>query len=461
MSLGSLRVRLLLAAAISILVALALAAAGLAWLFERHVARWIDSELEVQLNQLVAGIERTPGGEIEVVKPPPDPRFGEPLSGLYWQVTIDPDGPVLRSRSLWDYELKLPAIPVDDAVHHARLPGPDDTTLYVLQRHVALPASVSHATANAAVGLDAAELRAAVWRFARALIPLLLLVGALLTAAAWVQVGVGLKPLTRLRQALGAIGAGERKRLGGGFPDEVQPLAHEIDSLLDARDAQVEKARGRAADLAHGLKTRLQVLAGEAERLKARGQAGAASDIEALTVSMQRHVDRHLTRARLAPPSEQASTNVRDVVERVAAVVERTPEGARLAWSRKVPADLQARIDADDLAEALGNLIENAARHASTRIAITGKRERDTIVLTVADDGPGIPKARREAALKRGERLDASGSGSGLGLAIVADIAEACGGSLSFDDDADGFAVVFRIPRAGAKSADQKRDSKA
>jgi signal transduction histidine kinase len=460
-SLGSLRVRLLLAAAISILVALGLAAAGLTWLFERHVERWINSELEVQLNQLIAGIERTPHGEIEVAKPPADSRFAEPLSGLYWQVTIDPDGPVLRSRSLWDHELKLPAVPVDDAVHHARLPGPGGSTLYVLQRHVTLPASVNHATANVAVGLDAAELRAAVWRFARALVPLLALVGALLTAAAWVQVGVGLRPLTRLRQALAAIGSSERRRLGTGFPDEGQPLAQEIDSLLDARDTQVEKARGRAADLAHGLKTRLQVLAGEAQRLKARGEASTASDIEALTASMQRHVDRHLTRARLAPPGEHVSTNVRDVVERVAAVIERTPEGARLAWSRKVPADLYARIDGDDLAEALGNLIENAAEHASTKVAVAGARERDAIVVTVSDDGPGIPKPRREAALRRGERLDATGTGSGLGLAIVADIAEACGATLSFEDTANGFTVTFRIPRAGEKQAPQNRVSKA
>jgi signal transduction histidine kinase len=67
-----------------------------------------------------------------------------------------------------------------------------------------------------------------------------------------------------------------------------------------------------------------------------------------------------------------------------------------------VPTDLYARIDADDLAEALGNLIENAAQQASTRIAVTGKRERDMIVVTVSDDGPGIPMARREAALRRG-----------------------------------------------------------
>lgn len=430
-------------------------------MLERHVERWIDGELEVQLNQLVAGIGRSPSLEIDVIKAPPDPRIAEPLSGLYWQVAIEPDGPVLRSRSLWDYELRLPALPVDDKVHHARLPGPGDSTLYVLQRHVRLPAGVSNATANAAIGLDAGELRAAVWRSARALLPFLLLVGALLTAAAWVQVSVGLKPLARLRQALGAIGSGGQRRLGPGFPDEVQPLAREIDSLLDARDARVEKARAQAADLAHGLKTRLQVLAGEAGRLKARGEAGTASHIEALTASMQRHVDRHLARARLAPPSEHVSANVRDVAERVANVVERTPAGARLAWSKKVPADLHARIDPDDLAEALGNLIENATQHPRSRLAITGRRERDAVVLTVSDDGPGIPKARREAALKRGERLDASGSGSGLGLAIVADIAEACGATFSFDEEAEGFSVTLLIPRAGEKPPSQKLASKA
>jgi len=107
-SFASLRVRLLVAAAISIILALALAAAGLAWLFERHVERWIDSGLEVELNQLVGGLRRSPAGQIEIGKMPSDPRFEQPLSGLYWQVAIEPSGPVLRSRSLWDFQLALP-----------------------------------------------------------------------------------------------------------------------------------------------------------------------------------------------------------------------------------------------------------------------------------------------------------------------------------------------------------------
>jgi signal transduction histidine kinase len=444
---ASLRVRLLVAAAISIILALVLSAAGLAWLFERHVERWIDSGLEVELNQLVGGLRRSPAGQIEIGKMPSDPRFEQPLSGLYWQVAIEPSGPVLRSRSLWDFQLALPDAKVDDALHQSRLAGPGGSTLYVLQRHVELPETLGGGTAKAAVALDASELRAAVWRFTGALTPFLILVGALLVAAAWIQVSIGLRPLGAMRNALIAIRTGERRRLGSGYPDEVQPLAREIDSLLDARDAQLEKARARAADLAHGLKTPLQVLSGEAERLKTRGAADIAGDIETLTADMQRHIERHLTRARLAPPSEEMSTNLRSVAERVAGVVERTPAGARLTWSNTVPAGLTARIDPDDLAEALGNLIENAARHARSKVTISGAIERDSATLTIFDDGPGIPESHHEEALRRGTRLDASGPGSGVGLAIASDIAEACGATLSFDALAQGFGVTLRIPR--------------
>ena len=92
MSFASLRVRLLVAAAISIALALILAAAGLAWLFQRHVERWIDSGLEVELNQLVGGLRRSPDGHIEIGRMPPDPLFEQPLSGRYWQLVVGPDG---------------------------------------------------------------------------------------------------------------------------------------------------------------------------------------------------------------------------------------------------------------------------------------------------------------------------------------------------------------------------------
>lgn len=453
MSFASLRVRLLVAAAVSIILALALSAAGLAWLFERHVERWIDSGLEVDLNQLVGGLRRSPAGQIEIGKMPSDPRFEQPLSGLYWQVAIEPGGPMLRSRSLWDVQLALPDAKIDDSLHQSRLPGPGGSTLYVLQRHIQLPETLGGGTAKAAVALDASELRTAVWRFTGALAPFSILIGALLVAAAWIQVSVGLRPLGAVRNPLIAIRTGERRRLGCGYPDEVQPLAREIDSLLDARDAQLERARAHAADLAHGLKTPLQVLSGEAERLRVRGEVDVAGDIESITEDMQRHIERHLTRARLAPPSDGISANLRDVAQRVAGVIERTPAGERLAWSNTVPAGLTARIDPDDLAEALGNLIDNATRHARSKVTISGAEERNMAALTIFDDGPGIPASHHEEVLRRGTRLDASGPGSGVGLAIVADIAEACGAKLSFEERDQGFGVTLRIPRGRSRGS--------
>ena len=99
---GSLKARLLAAGAASILLALAVAGLGLLLLFERHVERRMAAELQAHLRQLVSGLERGPDGSLNVARPPAEPRFEQPLSGLYWQITAEPRGPVLRSRSLWD-----------------------------------------------------------------------------------------------------------------------------------------------------------------------------------------------------------------------------------------------------------------------------------------------------------------------------------------------------------------------
>jgi signal transduction histidine kinase len=268
MTIGSLRLRLLLAGIASTIVALAIAAYGLTVLFERHVERRIDAELSVYLNQLTAHLERSQNGEIKLATPPADPRFEVPLSGLYWQIIHEQKGTVLRSRSLWDSDLALPANDaVDDQIHHHRVPGPGNTALYLLQRRVELPARMGGGTARIAVAWDAAEIGNAVRGFAFDLTPLLALIGVLLTAAAWVQVTIGLRPLSTIRTRLADIRSGRSNALGSSFPDEVRPLAHEIDGLIAARDAELARAKTRAGDLAHGIRTPLQVLQSEIEKI--------------------------------------------------------------------------------------------------------------------------------------------------------------------------------------------------
>src|SRR5262245_21442404 len=447
MRFDSLRLRLLLAGAVSTVLALLLAAYVLTVLFERHVERRIDQELGLYLGQVIGEIERSPSGAIALARPPADPRFDKPLSGLYWQVIQEPAGKVLRSRSLWDFELQLPPEPtIDDAVHHHRVAGPAKTRLYLLQRRIELPPRLGGGTARIAVALDTAEVTAAVGEFATDLMPLLAIIGALLIAAAWFQVSVGLHPLAAVRSRLAAINSGDSRRLGSKFPTEVRPMAQEIDQLLDARDQELARAKARAADLAHGLRTPLQVIHAEIERLRAAGQGAFASNLQTATDAMQRNVERELARVRRADPLKETSANVSSAIDQVLRVIQRTPDGLRLDWLVDVPKDMSARIDRHDLSEAVGNLLENAARHARHAVSINCGAEGSFVAFSVTDDGAGIPEDRREEALARGGRLDERGPGSGLGLAIVTEIVESWGGTLTLAGADPGLRATIRLP---------------
>lgn len=450
MTRGSLRMRLLAAGALSILIALALAGLGLTLLFERHVERRVIAELELNLRQLIGHLGRDQGGALRLERPLADPRFEQPLSGLYWQIVEGPGGPVLRSRSLWDEAVDLPADPLRTGeVHRHAVTGPGGAALLVLERHVALPQSLGGGTVRAAVAADRAEIHAAGRAFAGELAPSLALLASVLLAAAWVQVSVGLRPLDTIRRRLAAIRGGTAARMGTAFPDEVRPLAAEVDSLLDGQDASLERARAHAADLAHGLKTPLTVLAEDARELQSRGEANVAYEIATLVDGMRRHVERELARARAGVRAGRgAQQPVAPVAARVVDVMRRTPKGRPLRWQLDVLPDLSVRVDAQDLAEMLGNLVENAAKWAHTRVRLAGSPDGEaTAVVLVEDDGPGVPEHERAAVLARGSRLDEGKPGAGLGLAIVGDLVEAYGGTLSLGPSTlGGLKVELRLP---------------
>ncbi|MDD9706024.1 HAMP domain-containing sensor histidine kinase [Seohaeicola sp. SP36] len=442
----SLRWRLMVAGAVAVVLALGLAALGLAHLFGTHVERRALADLSVQLDRVLAGLARVDGALAQVL-PPADPRFEQPYSGLYWQIAAD--GAVLRSRSLWDVELALPVEDGADATRHNHLLiGPEGAEVLVLEQHVTLPASLGAGRARAAVALDTAELGAARRAFLRDMFPYLAVLGMVLIAAQWAQVTLGLKPLRRVGAEVSALRDGRRRRMGGDWPQEVQPLAAELDALLTAREADVERARGRAGDLAHGLKTPLQALMGEAARLRAADQAQAAEGIEVVVVTMRAHVDRELARTRIALHSRNARAGAAAVARSVVAVLQRTPGGQRLAWQVDVPDDLLLAIDAADLSEALGALAENAARHAAGRVEVGAVVMGAQARVTVRDDGPGLPADRRAAMMARGVRADETGPGTGLGLAIAAEIAEAAGGVLELEEAGPGLSATLVLPLA-------------
>ena len=201
-------------------------------------------------------------------------------------------------------------------------------------------------------------------------------------------------------------------------------------ALLDAQDQAISRARDRAANLAHGLKTPLSALAGDIERLNAKGETEIADDISELAQRMRRHVQRELARARLRHGRSHDKTPLKPIADGVLRALKRTPDGEELELECAVAPSLTVPVDPDDLNELIGNLAENAVRFARSRVRVDAERNPDATVIRIGDDGPGLDPAGIASALRSDQRLDQSERGAGLGLAISGDIVESFGGQL-------------------------------
>ena len=144
----------------------------------------------------------TPTGASSVTGGPADPRFSEPLSGLYWQIADD-RGQTLRSRSLWDSSLLLPKDePAAGEVHRHEAIGPANGRVLIAERRVRLDINGRETPVTVAVAIDAAHVAAATTAFATDLATALGLLGIVLAAATAIQVGLGLRPLDVLRRGV-------------------------------------------------------------------------------------------------------------------------------------------------------------------------------------------------------------------------------------------------------------------
>ncbi len=163
---------------------------------------------------------------------------------------------------------------------------------------------------------------------------------------------------------------------------------------------------------------------------------------------MRRHVDRELSRARIAAAGWNAGADPAAVTGRVFAVLRRTPEGGRIDWRNAIPGGLPVSIDAGDLTEAMGAVLENAAQHARARVDVEAATDGAMVEIRVSDDGDGVDESRLAELTIRGTRLDAKGQGAGLGLAIASEICEAAGGSLMLRNTSPGLEVTLRLRAA-------------
>lgn len=259
---------------------------------------------------------------------------------------------------------------------------------------------------------------------------------------------------------MAAVGQGE---LTARIPvsrraDDIDTLARQVNAALDRLEALVAGMREVSINIAHDLKTplnRLAITLEAAAKADTDGAAGPAlAQAEAELQQISATFDALLRIAQIETGARRARfvpTDLGVVLDRIADAYVDVAEEREQSLTVARPIELP-RIDGDAelLTQLCANLVENAMRHSpiETHIVISATRDGDRLVLSCADDGPGVPESERGKVFQRLYRIDKSRTtpGSGLGLSLVKAIAELHGAEITLADNVPGLKVTIRFP---------------
>ena len=419
--------RVLAASSLLIVVFLSVTAVALDHAFRDSSDRATRDLLRSRVLGLLAAADIDDDGSVIMRGNLPEERFLRPGSGLYARFIGAGGAEAWASPSLVSggYPPGRPVAP-GEAVHD-RVTDEGGTRLARLRFGVAweLGGGVSPVyTVSVAESLDAyfSDLS----RFRREIGAWFAGLGVALLAVQWWLLSFLLRPVRQAAREIGEMEEGHRDRLSGGYPTELEALTSRLNALVSSERSRAARYRATLDDLAHSLKTPLAIMRTVLSRDgKTPPEAGEAlermDDIVAYQLS------------RVAASGAQrlgaGRVDVRALAGSTAAALAKVHPDRPVAWEIEVPEGLEYLGERGDLAEILGNLMENACKWAGSRARVEARVTQEGGTLVVEDDGPGLPAGIAGLA-ERGVRGDTTTPGHGIGLAVVRDIVEDLGGTL-------------------------------
>ncbi|MBY0568999.1 MAG: sensor histidine kinase [Hyphomonadaceae bacterium] len=435
--------------------------------FNRQLLRLlIDPEIEAVSNNLIGNSAPGLAGDLALQDLPYDPRYLQPLSGRYFQIArIEENGELdvqVISPSLFDVSIDVDKKTRDqlfaaDAPPGARfldMPGPDNEQLRVIARVVEIPEVQGRylylvGVAPRAILAPAANLVGLAFAVFVAFCALMV------AAVALLQVRIGLEPLHQLQRDIASVRRGDSDRLGSEYPAELQPVAQELNALVDHNREVVERARRHVGNLAHALKTPIAVL-------KNAAADGRSDEVLKQSVDeMEAFVERQLRRARVAARAEARAgaqaptiayrTQVLQNLEDLVFMMEQKYDHQKAVdISIEAEGDVTFRGEREDLLEMVANLIDNACKYGRSQVIVRllpPFESNGLMEIVVEDDGPGLSDEELAKAMARGARLDEAAPGQGLGLSILMETVELYAGELLFErGELGGLKARLRLP---------------
>jgi two-component system sensor histidine kinase PhoQ len=391
---------------------------------QRHI-------LDGHLMSLLAAAEPNDEGALQLPPDLPEPRFGNPGSGLYGELRDVRGNTAWRSRSTLGVDLPHMEPPTQGASHYAEIALEDGTELMALSLSVAweMPdGNLEPHTFSVAESLDAYYAQIAAFRrqllgwFAAVAIVMLFSISLLMRRL--------LQPLRQIEREVTEIEEGRRQALSADLPSELHGVARNVNLLIGNERARSERYIRTLDNLAHSLKT---PLAAVRSVIAEHPQSDLGRRVETQVERMN-----DIVRYQLRKPASYVSEGFGLTSVAVEKELKRLVEGLAKVYKDKNP-DIALHVsdgvvfrgDRGDFLELAGNLLDNACKWCRSRVELhVGPDGASGFELVVADDGPGIPEELAGILLERGMRLDESAPGHGIGLAVVRDIAASYGGDV-------------------------------
>lgn len=459
----SLSRRLIVGAVVWSMIMLTVTASILSVLNRNRALQLLHEELDATLLTLTRAAELTDGGEVTLIPTfaPSDERYTRALSGRYWLLArLDTANEVAaygNSNSVWDWDVPWDDLPIDEAaeapgqVFYTDARGPDKEPLRLAVKVFNMPGLEGSVLLVSAADRRPTDRITQNFLITLTISMIILAIG--LIVAMVILVRLGLKPITRIEHDVADIRTGDRDKLDDNYPQEIAPLAVELNKLIDHNRSVVERARTHVGNLAHALKTPIAVLMNEA-----KGDEPLARLVRRQTEAMSQNVQHYLKRAQAAARAEilGARAEIAPAIDDLIRLLQRLYEHDGITvLPGHVDETICFRGERQDLEEMLGNLMENACKFAKSKVRVTGERSADSeLVIHVDDDGPGLTEEERKEALKRGVRLDETAPGTGLGLSIVKDLAELYSGRIELSDaPLGGLRATLYLPIARSRQA--------
>ena len=447
--------RLLAASSVLLVVFLSVTAGALDVAFRESSERAMRDLLRSRVLGLLAAAELGPGGEVAMRGDLPEERLVRPGSGLYARILDAGGRETWRSPSLVAGGLPGAAPVAPGEAVYDRVEAEAGTPLARLRFGVAwelesgevAPLTVSVAESLEAYNADLARFRREIgtWFAGLGL--------ALLAVQAWLLTFL-LRPLRQAEREIGEMEDGGRERLSDGYPSELEALTSRLNALVASERSRAARYRATLDDLAHSLKTPLAVV-----RTVLAERGGAPPAVDESLDRMDDIVAYQLSRvaASGSPRLGADRVAVRPLAEATVAALGKVHARRGIAWELDVPGELRYAGERGDLAEILGNLMDNACKWAAGRARLVARDLGTGGLLAVEDDGPGLPP---DAAglLERGARGDAAAPGHGIGLAVVRDVVAGLGGRLALErSEWGGARVEVRFPAGRLRSSPASR----